>query len=40
MPDAGEGGIQPVVVSLLDGIELVVVAAGTADGQSEKSFAG
>ena len=36
MLDTGKDGLEPVVVGLWNGIELVVVAAGTADGEAQK----
>ena len=38
--DSGEDGLDPVVIGLWHGIELVVVAAGTANGEAEHGRAG
>ena len=40
MADAGEDGLQAVVVGLLDGVEFVIVAAGAVDGEAEEGAAG
>ena len=36
--DPGKGGVKTVIVALEDRVELVVVAAGTADRQAEEGF--
>src|SRR6185436_16963869 len=35
--DAGEEGLQPVVVAVQDGVKFVVVAAGAAVGQAQEN---
>ena len=40
MLDTGKDGLEPVVVGLRNRIKLVVVAAGTADGEAQKRRAG
>jgi hypothetical protein len=40
MGDAVEDGGEAVVVELLDGVELVVVAAGAVDGEAEEGGGG
>ena len=37
---AGEDAVEGVIVALGDGVELVIVATGTAEGQTEERPAG
>ena len=40
MAQRGEEGLEAEVVVLQDGVELVVMAAGAADGEAEEDLAG